>query len=41
MFSNQTLLVIVIILASALLVKAGLAYGGGYPCDEFEIGAPL
>jgi hypothetical protein len=41
MFSNQTLLVIVIILSSALLVKAGLAYGGGYSSDDFEIGAPL
>jgi len=41
MFSNQTLLVVIIVLASALLVKAGLAYGGGYPGDDYEIGAPL
>jgi hypothetical protein len=41
MFSTQTLLVIIVILSSALLVKAGMAYGGGFPNDEFEISAPM
>lgn len=41
MISDQTLLIVIIVLASALLVKAGLAYGSGYPGADFEIHAPL
>jgi hypothetical protein len=41
MFSTQALLVMVLILSSAVAVKAGVYYGVGMPNGEYVIDVPL